>query len=226
MKTNKDIGSELTMIRIAKPTFEFALEAQKIGHAAWLDRMPDREERIKRVFDPNDTRIAYKLLEKMRSKVGTFAGVLALEDRKPIGYAWANDDVGNLSRPVQYAKTTIGKLKGEKPYAWLAQENVKPDHQQNGTGTIMAIELMKSFDSDQKVSTYVFDENLITLNWFRRLGMNPRPDKPVPITEYFGEDTDPVYQWRLESSSAADFTKALHHSDNRLPDYTVLLSSS
>lgn len=212
-----------------QPSLEFAQLAQIIGYDAWSARMPDRPiNQMRQMFNPDNQRNAENLLEKMNSKIGQFVGAVAVRNDEPIGYAWTHDDVGNMSLAQQKMKTLAKKLKGEKPYVWVAHINVLTRYQSKGYGSILLREILKPFDDDQKVSTYVFDENQITLNWFKKFGFSPRPEHPVDPNGkpdgpdiYFGEGADHVLQWRLEAQSNKSVRDSI---ENRTiwPPYSVV----
>ncbi len=199
----------LTIIRTRKPSLELAQLAQPIGYAAWKERMPQRpDSQVRNVFNPDNPQNAEKLLARMKSKVGKFVGVVAVKNEQQIGYAWATDDVGNMNHLMQYAKVLGGKWKGEKPFVWNAHINVLPEWQGKGVGSVLLREVLAPFDSDQRVSAYVFDENVAALGWFMSRGFKPRPKKPVDPNEkpsgpdmYFGEGAEHVSQWRFEAPS-------------------------
>jgi|GEM_PF-1274800 len=222
-----DTGGELTIVHANKPTLALAEVAQPIGHAAWSERMPHRSDaQLRHVFDPDDPKVAERLLAKMESKVGTFSGVIALLDGQPVGYAWAADDVGNLSPFKQRVKTAAGLLKGQKPYAWTGHINVLPEHQGKYIGNALLTEVLAPFDDDQRPTAYVFDENGLTLDWFMARGFAPRPEKPVDPNGrpdgpdlYFGEGATHVQQWRLEAPSTQTVIGILQQ--RGLPQYTV-----
>lgn len=224
-----ETNNGLTIIRTPEPTLGLAQIAQSIGYAAWRERMPHRPDSQQRhVFDPDNQQNTNKLLVKMKSKVGKFVGVVAILDNGPIGYAWAANDVGNLSPTRQKAKILAGKLKGQKPYAWNAHINVHPEHQGNGLGTALLHEVLSPFKNEQKATAYVFDENQITLNWFKKRGFSPRPDEPTDPNDnpdgpdiYFGEGADHVLQWRLEAPSTETVMNITGNYHN-LPLYQVV----
>ena len=219
--------SNLTILRINRPTTGLSEIAQDIGYEAWINRLDTRSvSEIENIFKPNSLKTIEKFQKNMLKKIGRFVSVIAFQETQPIGYAWASDDVGNMSPSKQRAKRLTGKVRGKKPYAWIAQINVLPDYQGNRIGPAMIEELLKPFDQDQKVSSYVFDENQLTLQWFKKLGFNPRLVKPVdPNVDpngpdfYFGDGAKHVLQWRLESPSVA----LVRHNVAKLvlPDYIV-----
>lgn len=219
--------TDLTIVRNQRPVTGLFEVAQIIGFEAWTKRMPDRSKsEIENVFKPNSLKAIEKLQKNTSKKIGRFVSIVAFQSDQPIGYAWASDDVGNMSHFKQRTKRMAGKIRGKKPYAWIAQINVLPDYQGNGFGSAMVDELLKPFDQDQKVSSYVFDENQLTLQWFKKLGFNPRPAEPVdPNTDpngpdlYFGDGAKHVLQWRLESSSVANVRQNI--AKRILPEYVV-----
>ncbi len=197
----------LSIIRIHEPTLEFTTTAQFIGHEAWSVRLPKRSDNeIRHVFNPDNPQNAKKLLERMNSKIGQFVGTIALKNGEPIGYAWAHDDIGNMSIAQQKFKMMAMKLDGKKPYIWVAHINVLSSYQSKGIGSVLLKETLDPFDDDKKISTYVFDENQLTLNWFKKFGFIPKPKDAVDPNDrkdgpdiYFGEGAEHVSQWRLEA---------------------------
>ena len=84
---------------------------------------------------------------------------------------------------------------GRRPYAWLAQINVLPEHQEKGVGSNLFRAALEPFKNDQIPTTYVFEENPRTIEWFTKRGMSVEGD-PVEKTIYFGDGT-PVQQLRM-----------------------------
>jgi GNAT superfamily N-acetyltransferase len=224
-----EFSGDLTIVRARKSSLGLAELAQPIGYAAWRKQMPRRPDNQQRnVFNPDDPRSANRLLKRMNSKVGKFVGVVAMLDETPIGYAWAADDVGNMSPWEQRAKTVAGALSGKKPYAWSAQINVLPDYQGRGVGSALLTEVYGPFDDDAKGTAYVFDENSAALGWFRKRGFSPSPEAPVDPNDrpggpdmYFGEGAVHVAQWRLEAPSTQEVIE-ITGQIAALPQYQVL----
>lgn len=221
--------SGLTLVRFRVPTLELAQAVQPIGYAAWREQLSGTrsDAEIRHVFDPDNSHDnAEALLERMRSKVGLFVGVIALFEGQEIGFAFAADDVGNMSRPAQHAKRVAGRLAGKKPFVWTAHLNVHPDFQGQGVGTAMHQEVYTPFGKDRRRTAYVFDENARAVNWFKKRGYEARPDRPVDPNPdssgpdlYFGEGAGHVGQWRLEAPPPE--TVSEHEPPYRLPAYTT-----
>ena len=203
-------SGDLTIITQSEPTLELAQIAQPIGHAAWANAMTERtDEQIRYSFDENNPNSDQYLFEKMQSKVGRFAGVIAVIDGVKVGYAWGTDDVGNYSIGKQKIYTYAGKIVGKKPFVWGAQINVTPSFQDQGVGAVMFEELLKQFDDDQRGAVYVFEENKKAFRWFSRRRFEPKPPKSYDPNDsedyrtpdrYFGPGKH-VKQFRLESES-------------------------
>lgn len=210
----------LVILRTTEPSRELADIAQPIGYAAWRSRLETRDDAdIRHMFDPGKPEQAERLLKRMREKAGQFVGVVATATNvsaEPVGYAWAVDDMSGGTM----AKLTKRVL-GRKPYTWVAQINVIPKLQGQGIGTAMLQELMRGFPDERQPTAYVFDENQLTLGWFRKLGFNPKPEQPVPQTLYFGEDRPPVMQWRLVATSTASVEQEIKNYYPNLPEFTV-----
>jgi GNAT superfamily N-acetyltransferase len=221
---------ELKIVRYREPSLKLAELAQPIGLTAWRQRMPHRpEHQHLNVFNPEDPKNAEKLLDRMHSKIGNFVFVTAIIDEEVVGYSWAADDVGNMSPAKQKLKTAAGKLQGKKPFAWVAQINVLPDYQHAGIGSALLHEVVEPFDEDQKPVAYVFDENQLTLNWFRKRAFAARPAEPVdpsPDPEgpdiYFGEGAEHVSQWRLEAQSVEIGARRAASRSYGLTDYNTV----
>lgn len=181
-----------------KPSLELMQLAQPIGRAAWAQNMPNRSiPEISRVFNSQDPSRAQRLLHIMQEKPGAFVGAVATLGDRPIGFCLAHDDQsGNALQRI--AK----RFAGQQPYAWIAHLNVSPRYQHEGVGTKLLNTTLAQFDNDQRPTAYVFEENPRGLAWFKSRGFSPRPDMPsTGHYEYFGEDAEPVQQWRLEAQS-------------------------
>ncbi len=219
--------SNLVINRDFIPTRLLSESAQEIGYEAWRHRLTTRSDyEIKNMFNPGSLKTIEKFQKNIARKIGRFVSVIAFQSNEPIGYAWAADDVGNLTPAQQRAKTLALKARGRKPYAWIAQINVLPDYQGEGIGSAMLFEVLKPFSNDQKPTAYVFDENQPTLSWFRSLDFYARPEKPTDPNDqangpdlYFGLAADHVLQWRLEAESVDSVRKNL--GKIVLPNYVV-----
>ena len=181
-----------------EPTTELVLSAQEIGFRAWLAQFGAHRTsmEIRRMFDPVvPNKNAEKLLEQMQEKaeIGLFSGIVALRGSMEVGYAWAADDMSGGRGERFYKK----HIKGRKPYAWLAQINVLPEFQRQGIGSSMLLEVLDPFDTHQRPTAYVFDENPDVLKWFSQRGFSPSERKPTKKYDYFGEEADPAMQRRL-----------------------------
>ena len=220
--------SNLTILRSNEPSYSLADEAQKIGYAAWSDRFSNRpKSQIENVFNANSIEKIEKLQKAFAKKIGRFVSVIAMQDTDPVGYAWGSDDVGNMSITNQKIKQAALKINGKKPYAWVAQINVLPEYQREGIGSAMLKELLTPFDDDQRVSTYVFHENQLTLGWFLDMGFDTIPNEPVDPSDnpdgpdyYFGTEAEHVLQWRLQASSVDDIVNKL--GKIVLPEYKLV----
>ncbi len=211
--------NELIIVRSDQKTEQFARLAQSIGYAAWTNRFPNRPDvQIRNAFNPDSDENAYELMDRMHSKIGQFVCNLAILDGRTIGYAWAADDVGNISPFQQKLKTFGGELlKNEKPYAWLAQINVLPEYQGNGVGTVLLNRTLEPFAKDQRVSAYSIMENQSAIRWFENHGFSPRPAEPKDPADdvngpdkYFGEGAEHVMQLRLQADSVKSVITTLH----------------
>lgn len=221
-----DIGAnDLTIVDYSSPDMDLARIAQDIGHTSWVYRLADRsEDEISRVFDPGNEDSARLLYDRMSSKIGKFASAVCMFDNDPIGYCWANEDVGNIPKPIQMTKTMLGKITGKEPYVWIAQINVLPAYWNKGIGSLLLKSTLEKFKDTRKVSTYVFDENMPTLEWFGKLGFYPKPayaidpnkNDPNGPDYYFGEGAKHIHQWRLEHQSVGSLLRSL---GNRLQNF-------
>lgn len=202
-----DSKDRLTIIRTREPSPNFADLAQAIGFAAWqgvLRRRPD--EQIRHTFNPHGLpNRSAKLLSRMRSKNGgEFVGTAAYFDGQVAGYAWAAEDLGNVSLGVQLTK----RANGEEPVVWNAQLNVLPRSQGRGIGTILLRETLVPFDENRRVTADIFDENSYGLQWYRNWGFEPEPDHPSDPNKrpdgpdkYFGEGAEHALQWHFVAPS-------------------------
>lgn len=217
-------SSDLEIVEYSSPNMDIARIAQDIGHTAWVYRLDERsEDEISRVFDPGNEDSARRLYSRMGSKIGKFAASVCMFEGDPIGYCWATEDVGKSSKIVQKAKTLAGRLIGKEPYVWIAQINVLPEYWDRGIGSLLLRSTVKNFEETRKLSTYVFEENMPTYEWFSKLGFYPRPpyaidpnrDNPNGPDYYFGEGAKHVKQWRLEHQSVKCLLKILEEKSNK-----------
>lgn len=226
-----EIDNGWTIVRSKKPSLRLAQLAQSIGYTAWTDRMPHRPDtQMRNVFDPDKPQKAEKLLARMSSKIGRFVSVVAYIGEEPVGYAWATDDVGNMSLIKQRVKTFVGnKVKGQKPYAWNAQINALTNYQNHGVGSSMLDRVYEPFDDDQMGGAYSFKENPETRAWFLKRAFYARPTRPVDPNEnpydpdiYFGVGAEHVMQWRFESESIYNVRKNIAEMGLLIPHVEVV----
>ncbi|MDZ7785764.1 MAG: GNAT family N-acetyltransferase [Candidatus Saccharibacteria bacterium] len=193
---------------LTNPTLEFSILSQQIGYVAWSERFTQRtDEDIRRMFTQDEPALsenAHKSLLRMqdRARHGVFSGVIARLRDNPIGSAWATDD-----RSISPQQAEL--VDDHKPYAWIPHINVLPETQGHGIGKELLKHVLLPFDADQKPTAYVFEENQLTLGMFQKLGFVPKPTKPRIKYDYFGEDNEPVEQWRLEAPSVSAVLKLL-----------------
>ncbi|HSW99671.1 MAG TPA: GNAT family N-acetyltransferase [Patescibacteria group bacterium] len=231
MSKQYEIGDDLRIARTRVATRTFAQLAQPIGYEAWTVSLSRgngerTDTEIRHMFDPNDGyHNTERLYSKMRGKIGTFVGVVAVLRNQMIGYAWATDDVGTLSVPRQYAKRAAYEALGKRPYASVAQLNTLPKYQGQGVGSIMLEEVLRPFDPNQRPTAYVFDENKEGLDWWTHRGFRPRPEVATPKYTYFGEGAAPVDQWRLEAYSVGSVQARVSSYGPDLPYYEVVESA-
>lgn len=181
------------------PSLELAKIAQEIGFRAWGDAMPKRRSELRHTFDPFRPKYnADRLLVRMQSKEGVFRSVTAYAGELAVGYAWAADDISG-----GFAARALKKATGKKPYAWIAQVNVLPEFQGRGIGSNLVSKALEPFNSTQKPTAYVFEENPKALRWFTDRGFAPKPEEPTEKYDYFGESAYPVKQFRLEAESVS-----------------------
>jgi len=219
----------LTLVRTYTPTLELATMAQPIGYAAWKDAYREQrsDSEIRNVFNPDNPRNAEQLLNRMRSKIGKFVFVSAYEDDELIGYAWAAEDVGNMSPSRQRVKTYVGAIFGKKPFVWNAQLNVLPECQNNGIGSALLTEVNMPFKQDMAASVYVVQKNRRSTNFFKKRGFMARPDLPYDPNKtsdgadiYFGEGAKHSMQGRFESESIEHVIKNISNM-HILPSYFI-----
>ncbi len=210
--------SELKIVDHSSPDMDLARIAQDIGHSAWFYRLSERsEDEISRFFNPGDEGSARLLYDRMNSKIGKFAEAVCMYHGDTIGYCWAREDVDSDTKATQLTKTLLRKVVRKEPYVWVAQINVLPAYWNKGVGSLLLKSTLENFKDTRKVSTYVFDENTPTLEWFRKLGFYPKPPHAIGPNENdpngpdynFGEDAKHVHQWRLEHQSVRSLLRAL-----------------
>jgi ribosomal protein S18 acetylase RimI-like enzyme len=197
-------GESLFLRVTDEPSIDLARTATYVGFAAWQKRFVNRTDtELRHMFDPLQSELTYRHMCQAAA-VGRFAGVVAIahdgDVPSTIGVAWGADDMsGNWLE-----RQTKRHIFHQKPYAWLAQMNVHPAYQRQYIGTSLLDCFLHEFDSHQKPTAYIFDENQPTRQWFiDDLGFSEVPNYPVS-KRYFGPHSQPVQQWRLQAESVQD----------------------
>lgn len=129
---------------------------------------------------------------------------VATESREPIGFAYSAHNVSGGSERDRLVK----RLSIVKNYLWIREIAVKPEHQRQGVARDLGKTLLKDAISLQPVAAYIWpdEDPSFMQSTLERLGFSPTGEQQVKV---FGEDSAPIRQVRMQSSSVRTVLKNL-----------------
>jgi ribosomal protein S18 acetylase RimI-like enzyme len=218
-------------------SFVAAGTCREIGREAWSSQLQRTPDEIAHAFTTKKSfeTISDMLIANRRARMGgrlslNGSGVLLFAklpslpvypDEQTIGYAIVRQaESGSL--PARAVKSFVMR---QQPYVNIQSINVRPEYQGMGVGSALIHAALEHFGADQKPTAYVFEENQRGLETFGKMGFvkTPAGQEPEPQKDYFGPNTQPPRQWRLEAESAYDVQVAIvDRLGDRFPEYVTV----
>ncbi|MGH7195905.1 MAG: GNAT family N-acetyltransferase [Candidatus Saccharimonadales bacterium] len=190
---------------IDEVNLELTAYLQGIALRGWAKTLPNRsDQELRHQFNP-DKHEHLARVQKIYKEFAELNGLVLARttapdgSSDPIAFALARDDVSGNAAERLYKR----HFRPEKVYAILRHVCVDAPYQQAGVGKQLVGEALRPFRDEQVPTAYIFEENLVALKAFQRLGFekSSSPQEPKILDDYFGTENPAVAQYRFAAGS-------------------------